>query len=51
MDGIEKLFDPQTPAARVEVCKAVVRKGLDVGRTLGEKLNEWIDDLFDLITD
>ena len=51
MDGIEKLFDPQTPVAKVEVCKAVVRKGLDVGRTLGEKLNEWIDDRFDLITD
>jgi len=51
MDGIEKLFDPQTPEALVEVCKAMVRNGLDIGCTLGEKLNEWIDDLFDLITD
>ena len=39
------------PMKKVEVCTAIVRKGLDVGRALGEKLNEWIDDLFNLIID
>lgn len=44
---IEELFDPQIPTDVVDVCKTIVRTGLKIGHSLGEKVNAWIDDLFD----
>lgn len=49
MDGIENLFNPQMPTGKLEMCKTIIRQGLEFGVSFGEKLNEWIDDMFDLI--
>jgi hypothetical protein len=49
MEELEKLFGSQTPDGLVQVCKVVVRKGVDIGLFLGMTLDGWIDRLFGLI--
>lgn len=44
---IEKMLDPRIPSDVVDLCKAIVRKGFEIGHAFGEKANEWIDYLFD----
>ena len=47
---VAKFFEQsQIPAENLAVCKSLVEGGLKVGVNLGEKLNEWIDKLFENI--
>lgn len=47
---VAKLIDQsQMPAENTAVCQAIVKEGLKIGADLGEKVNNWIDTLFEKI--
>lgn len=47
MNEIVKHLGSQDPVEVAGACKEIVKKGLDIGHTIGEILNKWIDDLFE----
>ncbi len=51
MDNINKLFDPRTDQEVVQIGEAAVRQGIAIGLSLGETINSWIDNVFELFKD
>lgn len=48
MDNIDKIFDPRTAQELIQMGVTIVQQGIEIGLSLGETINGWIDDMFDI---